>query len=146
MHIRIFSLLQSAIALYLIMVILVISCKNAETSEAAGSSQQKMHTDNEPSRIKMSGSMPMFVIERQIPDAGRLSSAELKDIATKSCGVLTEMGPQIQWIQSFVTDDKIYCVYTAPDSATVMQHALKGGFPANKISIVKNTFDPTAAK
>ena len=75
--------------------------------------------------------MPKYVIERDIPEAGRLSEADLKAISQKSCGVLREMGPQIQWVESYVTDDRIYCVYVAPDEKTVREHASRGGFPAN---------------
>ncbi|MCE9584202.1 MAG: DUF4242 domain-containing protein [Planctomycetes bacterium] len=90
--------------------------------------------------------MPKFIIEREIPGAGKLSAAELKGIAQKSCGVLKSMGPQVQWLESFVTADKIYCVYIAPDAATVKAHAEKGGFPANRISDVKRMIDPTTAE
>lgn len=90
--------------------------------------------------------MPKFVIEREIPGAGRLTPAELHAISQKSCGVLGNMGPQIQWVESFVTDDKIYCVYIAPDEATVREHAGKGGFPANRVSQVRTMIDPTTAE
>jgi len=87
--------------------------------------------------------MPKFVIEREIPGAGKLSPAELHAISQKSCGVLTDMGTRIQWVQSFVTDDKVYCIYIAPDEATVREHAQQGGFPANKVSRVAAVIDPT---
>ena len=90
--------------------------------------------------------MPKYVIEREIPGAGKLSPAELKAISQKSCGVLTQMGPQIQWVESFVTPDKIYCVYNAPNEAMVREHAAKGGFPANRVSEVKTMIDPTTAE
>ena len=90
--------------------------------------------------------MPKFVIEREIVGAGKLPKQELQAISQKSCGVLQEMGPQIQWVQSFVTDDKIYCVYIAPDEAAVRAHAQKGGFPANKVSRVRTMIDPTTAE
>jgi hypothetical protein len=90
--------------------------------------------------------MPKFVIERDIVGAGKLPKNELQAISQKSCGVLKEMGPQIQWLQSFVTDDKIYCVYIATDEAAVRVHAQKGGFPANKIARVRNVIDPTTAE
>jgi hypothetical protein len=90
--------------------------------------------------------MPKFVIEREIPGAGKLTPAELHAIAQKSCGVLGGMGPQIQWVESFVTDDKIYCVYIAPDEAAVREHASKGGFPANRVSHVRTMIDPTTAE
>ena len=90
--------------------------------------------------------MPKFVIERVIPGVGALSQADLQAISQKSCGVLRAMGPQIQWVQSFVTDDKIYCVYVAPDEASVREHAQRGGFPANTISRVRQIIDPTTAE
>ena len=91
-------------------------------------------------------SMPKFVIEREIPGAGKLSPEQLQAISQTSCGVLREMGPQIQWLQSFVTDDKIYCVYIAPDEAAVRKHAQMGGFPANQISQIRAVIDPTTAE
>ncbi len=90
--------------------------------------------------------MPKYVIEREISGAGKLSAQELQGISQKSCGVLNEMGPQIQWVQSYVTDDKIYCVYIAPNEEMVREHAQKGGFPANRISEVKSVIDPTTAE
>ncbi len=90
--------------------------------------------------------MPKFVIERDIPEAGKLSPEQLQAISQKSCGVLREMGPQIQWIESYVTDTRIYCVYIAPDEATVREHASQGGFPANRISRVVSVIDPTTAE
>ena len=89
--------------------------------------------------------MPKFVIEREIPGAGKLSPAELHAISQKSCGVLQNMGPKIQWLQSYVTDNKIYCVYIAPDEATVREHARQGGFPANSVAKVMTVIDPTTA-
>lgn len=90
--------------------------------------------------------MPKFVIERELTGAGKLSRQELQAISQKSCGVLREMGPQIQWLQSFVTDDKIYCIYIAPDEEAIKTHARKGGFPANRISPVRAVIDPTTAE
>lgn len=90
--------------------------------------------------------MPKFVIEREIPGAGKLSSAELHGISQKSCGVLQELGPQVQWVQSYVTDDKVYCVYIAPNEAAVRKHAEMGGFPANAVSKVHAVIDPTTAE
>jgi hypothetical protein len=90
--------------------------------------------------------MPKFVIERDIVGAGKLPKQELQAISQKSCSVLQSMGPQIQWVQSYVTDDKIYCVYIAPDEAAVRTHAQKGGFPANKVSRVRTIIDPTTAE
>ena len=90
--------------------------------------------------------MPKFVIERDIPKAGSLSSEQLQAISQKSCGILREMGPEIQWVESYVTDDKIYCVYVAPDEDTVRKHAQQGGFPANRISQIRSVIDPTTAE
>ena len=90
--------------------------------------------------------MPKFVIERELKGAGKLAKNELQAISQKSCGVLQSMGPKIQWLHSFVTDDKIYCVYIAPDEETVRQHAQKGGFPANSVARVRTVIDPTTAE
>ncbi len=90
--------------------------------------------------------MPKYVIERNIPNAGSLSAQELQAISQKSCGVLRSMGPQIQWVQSYVTADKIYCVYLAPDEQTIREHAGLGGFPADRISEVTSIIDPTTAE
>jgi hypothetical protein len=90
--------------------------------------------------------MPKYVIEREIPGAGALSAEQLQGISQKSCAVLSELGPKIQWIESFVTGDKIYCVYIAPDEATVKEHARRGGFPANRVSEVKRMIDPTTSE
>jgi hypothetical protein len=89
--------------------------------------------------------MPKFVIERDIVGAGKLPKQELQAISQKSCGVLQSMGPKIQWVESFVTDNKIYCIYVAPDEETVRMHAQKGGFPANSIARVRSVIDPTTA-
>jgi hypothetical protein len=90
--------------------------------------------------------MPKYVIEREIPDAGKLSAADLQGISAKSCGVLRDLGPTIQWVESYVTDDKVYCVYIAPNEDLVREHARLGGFPANKVSEVKAVIDPTTAE
>jgi hypothetical protein len=90
--------------------------------------------------------MPKFVIERELNGAGKLPPSELQAISQKSCGVLQSMGPQIQWLQSYVTDDKIYCVYIAPDEAAVRAHAQKGGFPANSVARVRSVIDPVTAE
>lgn len=90
--------------------------------------------------------MPKFVIEREIPGAGNLKPQDLQAISQKSCGVLKNLGPQVQWLQSYVTDNKIYCVYIAPDENAVREHARQGGFPANKISQVRTVIDPTTAE
>lgn len=88
--------------------------------------------------------MPKYVIERDIPDAGKLSQEQLAAISQKSCGVLTNLGPQIQWVHSYVTENRIYCVYIAPNEAILREHAKQGGFPINKISQVKSIIDPTS--
>lgn len=90
--------------------------------------------------------MPKYVIEREIPGAGKLTAAELQGISAKSCSVLNEMGPSIQWVHSYVTDDKIYCIYNAPNEDVVREHAKRGGFPANRISQVREIIDPTTAE
>lgn len=90
--------------------------------------------------------MPKYVIEREIPGAGSFSTEQLKGISQTSCGVLSKMGPQIQWVQSYVTGDKIYCVYIAPNEEMVREHAKQGGFPANSVSEVKTIIDPTTAE
>jgi uncharacterized protein DUF4242 len=90
--------------------------------------------------------MPKFVIEREIPGLGDLSDAELREVSQKSVNVLKEMGPEIQWLHSYVTGDKLYCVYLAPDETTIREHAKKGGFPANRVSAVRRLIDPTTAE
>jgi hypothetical protein len=90
--------------------------------------------------------MPKYLIEREIPGAGNFSPEQLKAISQTSCGVLRSLGPQIQWLHSYVTDDKIYCVYIAPDEDTVRKHAQQGGFPANRISQVRTMIDPTTSE
>ncbi len=90
--------------------------------------------------------MPKYVIEREIAGAGKLTADQLQAIAQTSCGVLRKLGPQIQWLESYVTDDKVYCVYIAPDEASVREHAKQGGFPANRVSEVKTMIDPTTAE
>ena len=90
--------------------------------------------------------MPKFVIEREIPGAGKLSLSELQAISQKSCNVISELGPAIQWIQSYVVDDKIYCVYIAPNAELVREHAKRGGFPANMVSQVRAIIDPTTSE
>jgi Nickel responsive protein SCO4226-like len=90
--------------------------------------------------------MPKFVIEREIPGAGKLSPQDLKGISQKSCGVLRELGPDVQWVESYVTDDKVYCVYLAPNEEAIREHARRGGFPANRISAVRRMIDPTTAE
>jgi len=89
--------------------------------------------------------MPKFVIERELPGAGALTTDQLTGISQKSCSVLRDLGPQIQWVESFVTDDKIYCVYIAPSEAMIREHAKRGGFPANSVKEVRTIIDPTTA-
>lgn len=90
--------------------------------------------------------MPRFIIERHIPDIGKASQADLAGAAQKSCAVLTEMGPHIQWVESYVADDKTYCVYLAPDRKAIEEHAARSGFPANEIVEVRTIIDPTTAE
>ncbi len=90
--------------------------------------------------------MPKYIIEREIPGAGKLTPDELQVISQKSCGVLKHLGPQIQWLESYVTEDKIYCVYIAPNEAAVREHAKQGGFPATRVSEVKVIIDPSTAE
>jgi hypothetical protein len=90
--------------------------------------------------------MPKFVIEREIPGAGSLTPQQLQAISQKSCGVLRNLGPQIQWLHSYVTDNKIYCVYIAPNEELVREHASQGGFPANSVAEVRTVIDPTTAE
>lgn len=90
--------------------------------------------------------MPKYVIEREMPGVGKLSPAELQAASQKSCSVLNKLGPQIQWVQSYVTDDKLYCVYIAPNEELVREHAVQGGFPANRISEVRTIIDPTTSE
>ena len=90
--------------------------------------------------------MPRYVIEREMPGAGSLSGQQLKAASQTSCGVLGALGPQIQWVESYVTDDKIYCIYLAPNKQLIEEHAKRGGFPANRISEVKARIDPTTAE
>jgi hypothetical protein len=98
--------------------------------------------------IKTKGriAMPKYVIEREIPGAGNIGPEDMQGISQKSCSVLNELGPQIQWVQSYVTEDKIYCVYIAPNKEMVLEHAKRGGFPANSVAEVKRMIDPTTAE
>ena len=90
--------------------------------------------------------MPKYIIEREIPGAGKLSPQELQAISQKSCSVLHKMGLQVQWVESYVTDDKVYCVYIAPNEEALREHARQSGFPANRISVVHSRIDPTTAE
>ncbi|HUK46953.1 MAG TPA: DUF4242 domain-containing protein [Terriglobales bacterium] len=90
--------------------------------------------------------MPKFVIERELPGAGQLTPDQLRAVSQKSCSVLNKLGPEIQWIQSYVTGDKIYCIYRAPNEEMIREHAKQGGFPANKISEIKNVIEPSTAE
>lgn len=90
--------------------------------------------------------MPKYVIEREIPNAGKLTAEELQGVAQKSCSTLINLGPQIQWVHSYVTDDKVYCIYIAPNEDLIRRHAEQGGFPANRISEVREVIDPTTAE
>ena len=90
--------------------------------------------------------MPKYIIEREIPGAGKLSAEQLQAVSQKSCGVIRNLGPQIQWIESYVTDDKLYCIYLAPNEDLIFEHAKQGGFPANRVSQVRRMIDPTTAE
>jgi hypothetical protein len=90
--------------------------------------------------------MPKYVIERDLPSAGELTPQQLQAVSQKSCGVLKNLGPQIQWVHSYVTQDKIYCIYIAPDEKLIREHASQGGFPANRISEVTSMIDPTTSE
>jgi predicted Rdx family selenoprotein len=90
--------------------------------------------------------MPKYVIERDIPQAGNLTEQQIRAISQKSCSVLQNLGPQIQWVHSYVTEDKIYCVYIAPNEELIREHARQGGFPANRVSQVRSSIDPTTAE
>lgn len=90
--------------------------------------------------------MPQYVIERELPGAGSLGASDLKGVSQTSCGVLRDLGPDIQWVHSYVTDDKIYCIYRAPNEEMIREHASRGGFPANSINQVRSVIDPTTAE
>ncbi|AOE49497.1 DUF4242 domain-containing protein [Kangiella sediminilitoris] len=90
--------------------------------------------------------MPKYVIEREIPDAGKLSQGELHDISEKSCDVLNQLGPEVQWVNSYVTDDKVYCIYIAPDEDAIRKHGEMGGFPVNSVAQVRSVIDPVSAE
>lgn len=90
--------------------------------------------------------MPRFIIERVVPGAGKMTPDELKAMSTRSCNVISSIGPKIQWIHSYVTDNKIYCIYIAPDEETIREHARQGGFPANQINVIGRMIDPTTAE
>jgi hypothetical protein len=90
--------------------------------------------------------VPKYIIEREIPDAGNLTTQDLQGISQKSCSILQNMGPQIQWVESFVTQNKVYCTYIAPNEEEIRKHASEGGFPANKISKIKSVIDPTTSE
>jgi len=99
----------------------------------------------QPYAEREEATVPKYLIEREIPGAGKLSAQELQAVSQKSCSVLQRLGPQIQWVQSYVTDDRVYCVYIAPNEEAVRKHAQKGGFPANRISRIRTVIDPTTA-
>ena len=90
--------------------------------------------------------MPKYIIEREIPGAGKLTDEQLRSISQKSCGVLRKLGSEIQWIESYVVDEKVYCVYIAPNEEMIREHAKQGGFPANRVSVVRRMIDPTSAE
>ena len=90
--------------------------------------------------------MPQYLVERNVPGAGKLTEAELQALSQKSCAVLSDMGPQIQWVHSYVTGDQLFCIYRAPNEQMIRDHARQGGFPADKISLIQTTIDPTTAE
>ncbi len=96
--------------------------------------------------VQGSVTVPKYVIEREIPGAGNIGPEDMQAISQKSCSVLSELGPQVQWVQSYVTEDKIYCIYIAPNKEMVLEHAKRGGFPANSVAEVKRMIDPTTAE
>jgi hypothetical protein len=102
--------------------------------------------NNFVSSAPKSDHMPRYVIERELPGAGKLGTDDLHSISQKSCGVIKELGPSIQWVESFVTENKIYCVYIAPNKELLMEHASKGGFPANRVEEIKNVISPVTAE
>ena len=89
--------------------------------------------------------MPKYLVEREIPGAGQMSASDLQAISRRSCEVIKNLGPELQWVESFVTDDKVYCIYIAPDAELIRKHAEQGGFPANRISEIKGIIDPATA-
>jgi hypothetical protein len=116
---------------------------NADSYPLAVLSRQVLNLLSNPRRPNI---MPKYVIEREIPGAGNMKPEELQAASQKSCGVLKNLGPQIQWLHSYVTQDKLYCAYIAPNEKMVREHASQGGFPANKVSEIKTTIDPTTAE
>ena len=90
--------------------------------------------------------MPRYIIEREIPNLGKLTEQELQAVSQKSCNILEKLGPQVQWLESFVTDDKLYCIYIAPNEDSILEHARQGGFPANRISAVRSVIGPVTAE
>jgi hypothetical protein len=111
----------------------------------AGSTSMAQTTDTKNSSTKMDTTMKTYLIERDIPNAGSFTAADLKSISQKSCSVLKEMGPDIQWVQSYVTDDKIFCVYKAKNEELIREHGQKGGFPVTKITEISSTISPATA-
>ena len=112
----------------------------------AGQATNAQNANHSKSKTQKSTEMKTYVIEREIPGAGKLTPAELKAISQKSCGVLKEMGPKIEWLHSYVTGDKIYCIYKAENEELVREHAKKGGFPANSVAEVTTVISPATAK
>jgi len=132
------------ILLILLLAFTISNCANNKNENAAVNEKK-----NNPEMLRpeaLASNSNMYVIEREIPGAGKLTAEELKAISQTSCGVLKEMGSEIQWVHSYVTDDKIYCVYTAPNVEMVQEHAKQGGFPANSVSKVATIIDPTTAE
>jgi len=131
----------------LLILLLAFTISNCVDSKKENAAVNEKNTNPEMLRPEaLAANSNMYVIERKIPGAGKLTAEELKAISQTSCGVLKEMGSEIQWVHSYVTDDKIYCVYTAPNVEMVQEHAKQGGFPANSVSKVATIIDPTTAE
>jgi len=132
------------IMLILVLAFTISNCAENKNENATVNNKKTNHEMLRPEALAANSNM--YVIEREIPGAGKLTAEELKAISQTSCGVLKEMGSEIQWVHSYVTDDKIYCVYTAPNVEMVREHANQGGFPANSVSKVATIIDPTTAE
>ena len=124
----------------------MLRATQADSERTASACLLDVRSEFDPALVVLEDCMPQYLIERNIPWAGKLSVAELKAISQKSCGVLNQMGPLIQWVHSYVTGDQIYCVYRAPNEEMVREHARQGGFPVNRVSEIATTIDPTTAE
>lgn len=120
--------------------------RNIQSNEARRAPAPPVTDSNVRQKFIPHNAMPKYVIEREIPGAGKLSADQLQGISEKSCSVLKNLGPQIQWVESYVTDDKVYCVYIAPSEELIREHAKRGGFPANRISQIREVISPVTAE